>query len=103
MKKRLHDKKAGIALLTTLIVISVLEWIFRITCIGQNLVETPNAGEPLAIAIFATLLMIFTLKGKDRISYVCFAAWAGYFILDQFFEIPGMLADFGANISGKSK
>ena len=99
MKKRLHDKNAGIALLTTLIVISALEWIFRLACIGEDLVETPNAGEPLAIAIFAILLMIFTLKGKDRMSYVCFGVWTGYFILDQFFELPGMLANVAANIS----
>lgn len=99
LKNRPQGKKMGIILLVALIVISVLEWIFRITCIGQDLVETPNAGEPLAIAIFAILVMIFTLKGKDRMSYVCFAVWAGYFILDQFFEIPGMLANFGANIS----
>ena len=99
MKKRLHDKKAGIALLATLIVISVLEWIFRIACIGEDLIKTPNAGEPLAIAIFAILLMVFTLKGKDRVSYVCFGVWVGYFILDQFFELPGMLGNFGANIS----
>jgi hypothetical protein len=99
MKKRLHDKKAGIALLTTLIVISVLEWIFRIACIGEDLVKTPNAGEPLAIAIFAILLLIFTLTGKDRMSYVCFGVWTGYFVLDQFLELPGMLGNFGANIS----
>ena len=99
MKKRLHDKKAGIALLTTLIVISVLEWIFRIACIGEDLVATPNAGEPIAIAIFAILVMIFTLTGKDRMSHVCFAVWVGYFILDQFFEFPGMLANFAANVS----
>ena len=99
MKKRLHDKKAAIALLTTLIVISVLEWIFRIACIGEDLVKTPNAGEPLAIAIFAILLLIFTLTGKDRMSYVCFGVWTGYFVLDQFFELPGMLANFGANIA----
>jgi hypothetical protein len=99
MKKRLHDKKAGIALLTTLIVISVLEWVFRIACIGEDLVATPNAGEPIAIAIFSILIMIFTLTGKDRMSHVCFAVWVGYFILDQFFELPGMLANFAANVS----
>jgi hypothetical protein len=43
--------------------------------------------------------MIFTLTGKDRMSHVCFAVWVGYFILDQFFEIPGMLANFAANVS----
>ena len=99
MKKRLHGKKAGIAILIALIAISVLEWIFRLACIGEELVKTSNAGEPLAIAIFSILVMIFILKGKDRVSYVCFGAWAGYFILDQFFEFPGMLANFGANLS----
>jgi hypothetical protein len=43
--------------------------------------------------------MIFTLTGKDRMSHVCFAVWVGYFILDQFFELPGMLANFAANVS----
>jgi hypothetical protein len=99
MRKRLHDKKAGIALLTTMIILSVAEWIFRLVCIREDLVTTPNAGEPLATAIFAVLLLIFTLKGKDRVSYLCFGVWVGYFVLDQFFELPGMLANFGTNIS----
>ena len=99
MKKRLHGKKVGIALLLSLLIISVLEWIFRIVCIREDLVSTPNAGEPLAVAIFAALLLIFTLKGKDRVSYVCFGAWMGYFVLDQLFDFPGMLANFAANIS----
>jgi hypothetical protein len=99
MKKRLHDKKAGIALLTTLFIVSVLEWVYRLVFIGQDLVTTQNAGEPLATAILAIMILIFTLKGKDRISYICFATWVGYFVLDQFLEFPGMLGSFGANIS----
>ena len=33
-----------------------------------------------------------TLKGKDRVAYICYGAWVGYFVLDQIFELPGFLS-----------
>ena len=46
MKKRLHDQKAGIAILTALFIISLLEVVFRVGCLRQSLLTTTNAGQP---------------------------------------------------------
>ena len=99
MKKRLHDKKAGLALLSVLVVISIIEVVFRLGCMRESLVTTSNAGEPLASAIFAVIIMIMSLKGKDRAAYICYGAWLACFVLDQMFGLPGMIAQIVANIS----
>ena len=89
MKKRLHDKKAGIALLLSLIIISVAEVIFRAVVIGEAVLTTANLGEQIAVIALATTILILTAKGKDRACYICYGAWIGYFVLDQLFELPG--------------
>ena len=93
MKKRLHDQKAGFAILIALFVVSLLEVVFRVGCLRQSLLTTTNAGQPLATAIFSAMLMIFTLKGKHRICYICYGAWLAYFVLDQVFGLPGAIAN----------
>ena len=90
MKKRLHDKKAGIALLISLIVISLAEVIFRSVTMWK-MFNTSNFGEQLATIALAVIILILTAKGKDRACYICYGAWIAYFVLDQFFEFPGML------------
>ena len=99
MKKRLHDKKAGIAILISLIIISVAEIIFRAIAMGESALTTSNVGEQLAVIVLATTILILTAKGKDRACYICYGAWAGYFILDQLFELPGMVGTLMSNIS----
>ena len=99
MKKRLHDKKAGVAILISLIIISLAELIFRATAMGEAALTTSNVGEQLAVIALAVTILILTAKGKDRASYICFGAWAAYFILDQLFELPGMVATLMSNIS----
>ena len=101
MKNRLHDKKAGIALLISLIIISIAEIIFRAVVVGEAVFATANLGEQLAVIALAVTILVLTAKGKDRACYVCYGGWIAYFVLDQFFEIPGMLADF-ANRFGMS-
>ena len=92
MKKRLHDKKAGIAILISLIVISLAEIIFRAAAMGlEAVLTTSNLGEQLAVIALAVTILILTAKGKDRACYICYGAWIGYFALDQLFELPGML------------
>ena len=50
MKNRLHDKKAGIAILVALIIISLAEIIFRAAAIGlEAVLTTANFGEQLAV------------------------------------------------------
>ena len=94
MKKRLHDKKAGIAILISLIVIALADIIFRAVAIGEAVLTTSNLGEQIAVIALAVTILILTAKGKDRACYICYGAWIAYFVLDQFFEIPGMLLDF---------
>ena len=91
MKNRLHDKKAGIAILVSLIIISVAEVIFRAVVIKEAVLTTSNLGESLAVIILATTILIFTVKGKDRASYLCLGAWIAYFVLDQLFELFGVV------------
>ena len=91
MKKRLHDKKAGIAILLALIVIALAEMIFRIAVPMKELLNTSNMGEQVAVVVLATTILILTAKGNDRACYICYGAWIGYFVLDQLFELPGML------------
>ena len=92
MKNRLHDKKAGIAILVSLIIISVAEVIFRAVALGERNFFTPNLGEQLVVIGLALAILIFTITGKDRLCYICTGAWIAYFILDQLFEIPGVLS-----------
>ena len=92
MKKRLHDKKAGIAILLALIIISLVEVIFRAVALYEIAFATPNFGEQMATIILSAFIIIMTLKGKDRVAYICYGAWVGYFVLDQIFELPGFLS-----------
>ena len=92
MKKRLYDKKAGIAILVALIIISVAEVIFRAVAIGiEAVLTTANLGEQLAVIALAVTLLIMTAKGKDRACYILYGAWIAYFVLDQLFELPGAI------------
>ena len=91
MKKRLHDKKAGIAILLALIIISLVEVIFRAVAMGEAVLTTANLGEQLAVIALAATILILTAKGKDRACYICYGAWIAYFVLDQIFELPGVV------------
>ena len=93
MKKRLHDKKAGIAILLSLIVIAVAEIVFRAVVLGTQVFNTSNLGEQLALSALAAAILILTAKGKDRACYICYGAWIGYFVLDQLFELPSVIMD----------
>ena len=99
MKNRLHDKKAGIAILVSLIIISVAEVIFRALVTKEMGFTTSNFGEQLTVIIFALMILIFTAKGKDRVCYILYGAWIAYFVMDQAFELPGMVGDLVINFS----
>ena len=99
MKNRLHDKKAGIAILVSLIIISVAEVIYRAIIANGIAFTTSNFGEQLTVIIFALMILIFTAKGKDRVCYILYGAWIAYFVMDQAFELPGMVGDLVMNSS----
>ena len=92
MLNRPHGKKMGIIFLVALIVISLAEVIFRSVTMGLESMSTSNFGEQLAVIAFAVTILILTAKGKDRACYICYGAWIGYFVLDQLFELPGMIS-----------
>jgi hypothetical protein len=100
MKKRLHDKKAGIAILISLIIISLAEVILRSVILKEAMFNLANAGEPIITAAISLLLLTFALKGKDRVFYILCGIWLGFFVLNQLYGLPGMIADtierFGA-------
>ena len=91
MKKRLHDKKAGIAILLSLIIISVAEVIFRAVALGEAVLTTANLGEQLAVIALAVIILVLTAKGKDRACYILYGAWIGYFVIDHLFELPSAI------------
>ena len=93
MKNRLHDKKAGIAILVSLILISVAEIIYRAVVAGDRIYTTSNLGEQLVVLGLALIILILTAMGKDRACYILYGAWIGYFVLDQVFELPGAIID----------
>ena len=93
MKKRLHDKKAGLAILISLIIISLAEIIFRAVAMGEAVLATDNLGEQLIVVALAATILFFTAKGKDRACYILYGAWAFYFVFDQLFELPGVIID----------
>ena len=99
MKNRLHDKKAGIFILISLILISVAEVIYRAIIANGIAFTTSNFGEQLTVIIFALMILIFTAKGKDRVCYILYGAWIAYFVMDQAFELPGMVGDLIINFS----
>ena len=92
MKKRLHDKKAGIVILLSIIIISIAEVTLRGVLFKESMFNLSNAGEPFITAVFSLLLVIFALKGKDRIFYILCGVWLGFFVLNQMYNLPGMVA-----------
>ena len=99
MKNRLHDKKAGIAILVSLILISIAEVGFRHMFLRDMIGTTANYAETLAVIGLALSILIFTFTGKDRICYILYGAWIAYFVMDQVFELPGMIGQLVINIS----
>ena len=102
MKNRLNDKKAGILILVALIIISVAEVIYRAVVANGIAFSTANFGEQLTVIIFALMILIFSATGKDRVCYILYGAWIAYFVMDQAFELPGMIGDLFINNSHPS-
>lgn len=93
MKKGLHDKKAGIAILAALIIISLAEVVLRGVLFKETMFHLANAGEPFITALFSLMLIILALKGKDRVIYILCGVWLGYFVMNQLYNLPRLIAD----------
>ena len=96
MKRKRYGKQAGVIILSVLLVLSLAE------TIGNLILDTDfaafNLGEPFATMIFAALILFFNYKKKDRICYICYSAWIAWFVLDQIFELPGMISTLCSTI-----
>ena len=92
MKRKRFGKEAGNIILIALIIISLAEVIFRSVTMGLDAMSTANFGEQLAVVALAVTILILTAKGKDRACYICYGAWLAYFVLNQVFELPGLVS-----------
>lgn len=99
MKNGIHDKKARIPILFSLIIVSLAEVIFRAVAVGEAALSTANAGEQITVIVFAAIILFFTEKGNDKISYITCGVLIAYFVMDQLFGFPGMIGKLMANIS----
>ena len=94
MKKRLHDKKAGIAILAALFILSIADVILRTTVFSNVASTASNYGEVLITVVFSLMLIILALKGKDRAFYILCGVWLSYFVMEQLFYVPFMISSF---------
>ena len=94
MKKRLHDKKAGIVILAVLFILSVADVILRATVFSNIASTASNYGEVLITAVFSLMLVVLALKGKESAFYILCGVWLGYFVLEQLFDVPYMISSF---------
>ena len=91
MKNRLHDKKAGIFITSILFIISLGETIIR-ALQPDYLHAYSNFGETLSIAIFTALILFFSSTKKDRLCYICYGVFIGWFVLEETLSVPNALA-----------
>ena len=94
MKNRPRDKKAGIIILAILFVLSVVDVILRASTLKNIASTAANHGEVFMTAALSLLLIIFALKGKDRVFHILCGVWLGYFVLEQLFRLPYIISSF---------
>ena len=99
MKKTLQNPKTKIVVLIALIVTALAEVLFRAIAVGKAALATANAGEQITVIVFAAIILFFTVKGNDKISYISCGVLIAYFVMDQLFELPGVIQNLVVNIS----
>ena len=99
MIKKLQGQKAKIAILIALIVTALAEVLFRAIAVGEAALSTANAGEQITLIVLAAIILFFAAKKNDKLAYVSCGALVAYFVMDQLFELPGMIENLLANIA----
>lgn len=99
MLQKLQGKKARIAILVTLIVTALAEVLFRAIVMQEAALGISNAGEQVTVIALAAIILLFIAKKNDKLSYIACGALIAYFVMDQLFELPGMIGNFAVNIS----
>jgi hypothetical protein len=69
------------------------EVVLRSVILKEGMFNLSNAGEPIITAAISLLLLTFALKGKDRVFYILCGIWLGFFMMNQLYGLPGMIAD----------
>lgn len=93
MQKRLTGKKASIVILAALVILSIAEVVSRIAFLEVEILNLPSFGGSFITTLLSVLLIIFALKGKDRLFYVLCGAFLAYFVLNQVFVLPSVIVD----------
>ena len=99
MKKTFQNPKSRIAILIALIVTALAEVLFRAIAMKEAALATANAGEQVTVILFAAVILFLAAKGNDKLSYISCGALIAYFVMDQLFELPGMIGSLVTNIS----
>ena len=99
MKKRLQGQKTRIAILITLIVTALVDVLFRAIVMGEAALSIANAGEQVTVIVLAAIILLFTAKKNDKLSYISCGALVAYFMMDQMFGLPGIIGNLIANVS----
>ena len=93
MKNRLHDKKAGIVIFVAIFIFSVVSVILSSTAFKDTVVSQLYFGEAMIDAVFSLILVIFALRGKERVFYILCSAWCAYFVVEQLYSLPVLFAE----------
>lgn len=91
MNEYFTNKNVLLGILLTLFSISIVDVVLRATTFNDIAGSLSNYGEPLVTAVLSVLLLIFALKGKDRVFYILCGGWLAFFVLSQIFGFPGMI------------
>lgn len=100
MKEYFHNRNVLIAILFGLFCLSWVDVILRASVFQDVASTTPNYGEALVTAVLSILLIVFALKGKDRIFYILCGGWLAYFVLNHLFGLPSLVGDLFTVING---
>ena len=99
MQKMLEGKKVRVGLLIALAIVALAEILFRSIVVGELALSTSNAGEQVTVLVMALVTLLLIAKNNDKLSYVACGALIAYFVMDQLFELPGMIAYLVANFA----
>ena len=98
LKNRPHGKKMGIILLVALFIVSLAETIIRALQPGYAFAVT-DLGEAFAIAILSAVILVLSFAKKDRLCYVFYGAFIGWFMLEEVLSIPGTIKSLADTIA----
>lgn len=92
MEDYLYNRQAVLLTLALLFCLSLVDVVLRATVFRDDTASISNYGEPLVTGVLSVLLVLFALKGKERVFYILCGGWLAYFVLNQLFGLPETLS-----------